>query len=65
MKTYLLSFADSTHHVPEHPERTARRTAGWDVVYQVWPSRESMLTTIRMQRSRARQGTDWRACVED
>jgi hypothetical protein len=31
MKTYVLSFADSIKHVPEHPERTAMRPLEWDV----------------------------------
>lgn len=62
MKTYVLSFAQSITHIPEHPERTAMKSLEWDVRYQVWTSRAAMLTTIEMQsRSPPRQG-HWRAC---
>jgi hypothetical protein len=65
MKRYSLSMADSFRHVPEHPERTAKRSAGtglnFDVIYQVWPSREAMLTTIRMQERRVPKWSDWKA----
>ena len=67
MKQYALSFAASIDHVPAHPERTAKRNmAGmnFDVVYQVWPNRASMLKTIDMQGRRAPRGDDWRACVK-
>lgn len=67
MKRYTLSGADSFTHVPDAPERTARRNASgqlsFDVVFQVWPNRASMARTIRMQEKRERRATDWRACV--
>lgn len=67
MKRYTLSGAASFTHVPEHPERTARRNAhgflNFDVIYQVWPSRAAMLTTIRMQQRRAPSPQDWRPCA--
>jgi len=62
MKTYTLSFRDSIAHVPEHPERTARKPLSWDVRYQVWTSRAAMLKTIEMQGKRAPRSDDWRAC---
>lgn len=62
MKTYTLSFADSIKHVPEHPERTAMKSLDWDVRYQVWPNRASMLKTIDIQGRRAPHRSDWRAC---
>lgn len=66
MKRYTLSFADSLTHVPKHPDRTAMRNhgtgLGFDVVFQVWPSRAAMLKTIQMQGRRASQSRDWRAC---
>ena len=62
MKTYVLSFADSIKHVPEYPERTARKSLAWDVRYQVWTSRAAMLKTIEMQGRRASRSDDWRAC---
>jgi hypothetical protein len=37
MKTYVLSFADSIKHVPEHPERTAMRPLEWDVTHSNLP----------------------------
>jgi hypothetical protein len=67
MKKYTLSGADSMTHSPQHPERTAHKAAGgglnFDRVYQVWPNRESMARSIRMQQSRAPHSGDWRACV--
>jgi len=62
LKTYVLSFADSIKHVPEHPERTAMKSLSFDVQYQVWPSRVAMLKTIDMQSRRASHHLDWRAC---
>mgnify|MGYP001558442301 CR=1 FL=1 len=66
MKHYTLSFADSIKHVPEHPERTAKRSqAGmnFDVVYQVWPSRVAMLKTVDIQARASNKATNWRPCV--
>lgn len=62
MRTYVLSFADSIKHVPEHPERTARKSLQWDVKYQVWTSRAAMLKTIEMQSRGAPRADHWRAC---
>jgi phosphopantetheinyl transferase len=62
MKTYILSFAETIKHVPEHPERTAMKSLDWDVRYQVWTSRAAMLKTIEMQGKRAPHRSDWRAC---
>lgn len=62
MKTYILSFADSIKHTPEHPERTAMKSLSWDVKYQVWPSRAAMLKTIDMQSRGPHRADHWRAC---
>jgi hypothetical protein len=62
MKTYVLTFAQSITHKPEHPERTAMKSLDWDVRYQVWTSRAAMLKTIEMQGKRASRRDDWRAC---
>lgn len=66
MKTYKLSFAQSCDHRPEHPERTARRNAGtgtdFDILYQVWPNRASMLKTVELQ-SRGVARNPWRPCI--
>lgn len=67
MRKYTLSFADSFTHVPKHPGRTAKRNnrglLDFDVTYQVWPNRESMLKTIELQSKRAPQTTDWKPCI--
>ena len=65
MKTYRLSFAAACSHVPEHPERTAKRNSpglDFDVTFQVWPSRPALLKTIEMQGKRAPRSTDWKVC---
>lgn len=52
-------------HVPEHPERTAYRDTGFfNFEAQVWPNRESMARSIRMQEKRERRPTDWRPFVK-
>ena len=53
-------------HVPEHPERTARRSMkglDFDVEYQVWSNRPAMARSIRMQQRGANFANAWRACV--
>ena len=65
MKPYTMSFADAMTHVPVAPDRTARRNGSglnFDVTFQVWPNRASMLKTIELQERRERYITDWRAC---
>ena len=64
MKQYQISFAASLEHKPEYPERTAKKFVGqWDdVVYQVWPNRESMLKTIYMQEQGENFRKAWKAC---
>jgi hypothetical protein len=63
MKRYTMSFADSISHVPEHPERTAKkqgRGMNFDVTYQVWPNRAAMMKTIDMQERRGSRQDDWK-----
>lgn len=55
MKSYTMSFAASCEHKPEHPERTAKKVVGWDMLFQVWSNRPAMAKTIRMQQA----GTNW------
>lgn len=65
MKRYSMIFGRSIGHVPEHPERTARKTTGSlgeTITFQVWPNRASMAKTIRMQEKRESRSDDWRAC---
>lgn len=68
MKRYTMSAAAADAHTPQHPERTARRNQAssldFDVTFQVWPSREAMARSIRMQEQRASKQTDWRACQQ-
>ena len=65
MKQYTMSAAAAMEHKHEHPERTARRNAGgfldFDVIFQVWPNRPSMVKTIRMQEKRTPDFRDWKA----
>ena len=66
MKTYRMSWAAAREHTPAHPERTARREGSgmdFDVTFQVWPNRASMVRSIRMQERREPHPGDWRACV--
>lgn len=67
MKRYSLSGADGFSHVPEYPERTARRGSrrglDFDVYFQVWPNRKALARSIRMQEKRERRQDDWTACV--
>jgi hypothetical protein len=49
MKKFIINFRESIGYVPEHPERTAKRSLGWDFQYQVWTNRVSMARSIRMQ----------------
>lgn len=64
MKTYSLSFAASLEHKPEHPERTARKSAeghlNFDVIFCVFPNRPAMLKTVEIQ-ERAGTRNRWRA----
>lgn len=65
MKQYTMSGAAAMEHKPEHPERTARRYGvgflNFDVTFQVWPNRASMVKTIRMQERREHRQDDWKA----
>ena len=64
MKRYTLSRAGSFKHVPEYPERTAHRNChgvmNFDVEYQVWPNRASMLKTIDIQERASNSQYNWR-----
>ena len=65
MKTYVMSFADSVKHIPEHKDRTAyQRYGDWDVRFQTWPNRAAMAKSIRMQQSRSHKYNDWIACIK-
>ena len=67
MKRYTMSACAANEHKPEHPERTGRKNArgfNFDVTFQVWPNRASLVKTIRMQEKREPRQDDWRACVK-
>ncbi len=64
MKRYTLSFAAAITHTPKHPERTASKSgtgANFDVTFQVWPNRTSMVRSIRMQEHSVPRLDHWRA----
>jgi hypothetical protein len=61
MKRYTMSFADSIEHKPANPERTARKTSGWDITFQEWPNRKAMARSIRMQEKAPPRSDHWRA----
>lgn len=66
VKRYRLSFAAAASHVPEHADRTARKSGtgmDFDETFQVWPNRASMARTIRMQQRGMPSPQHWRACV--
>ena len=59
-------------HKHPAPERTAYKDIGGSNIHsasfgvnacQVWPNRESMARSIRMQQQRAARPDDWRAVV--
>ena len=64
MKTYTLSVGQSVGYQHPAPERTAVKPSGWDNRYQVWPNRESMARSIRMQQKRAPHSSDWKPLVK-
>ena len=63
MKRVRMSFAASLDYAPTNPERTARRSVGWDVEFGTWSNREAMARSIRMQEKRAPRQDDWKAVV--
>jgi hypothetical protein len=67
MKIYSMSFAAALEHKPDHPERTARREGtgmNFDITFQVWPNRASMLKTIEIQDRAGNGPGKWRPCVK-
>ena len=67
MKKYTLSAAAAIGFKHLHPERTASKShrglLDFDLTFQVWPSRESMARSIRMQQRREPRNGDWRPVV--
>lgn len=63
MRTYTLSMGRANRYEHPAPERTASKAIGWDYQYQIWPNRESMAKSIRMQERRAPHPSDWKALV--
>lgn len=66
MKRVSMPFGRTIGYVPEHPDRTARKTGlSFDslVTYQTWPNRQSMARSIRMQESGPPRPDCWKACI--
>jgi hypothetical protein len=67
MKTYVLSIGQSVGYKHPAPERTAYKAGRGtfaDNTYKIWPSREAMAHTIRMQERRERLPGDWHPLVK-
>jgi hypothetical protein len=65
MRQYSMSFAAAMEHTPEHPERTARRSAtglNFDITFQIWTNRAAMARSIRMQ-ERGAPVADWKPII--
>lgn len=60
-----MSFCASLEYKPAHPERTAKRTVGWDVQFRTWTNREAMLATVRMQGKSIPRSDHWRPLVPE
>jgi hypothetical protein len=66
MKTYHAPLGRVSELKHDHPERTARRAGAGvfdDVIFQVWPNRQSMARSISMQQGREHRQMDWHALV--
>lgn len=66
MKTYRLSLGQQMGYAHPAPERTAKQSGAnifADDTFKVWPSREAMARTVRMQERRERRRGDWRPLV--
>jgi hypothetical protein len=67
MKRYSMPLGRTIGYVHPAPERTASKQGPGmfaDITFQVWPSREAMARSIRMQQRRANKQGDWRALVQ-
>ena len=67
-KTYVLTGAQAAQHVPEHPDRTAKRFASgmnFDVTFKVWPSSGALKKTLELQRQREARYDDWHPCQRE
>ena len=67
MKKYSCPLGRMNEIKHEHPERTAYRNGvgmDFDIYFQVWPNRESMARSIRMQERGHNLGKRiWKAVV--
>lgn len=64
-KLYGIPFARLRETIAtlEHPERSAYKSVSWDYTIQVWPNRESMARSIRMQQRGVPRSDCWHAVV--
>lgn len=68
MKRYSMPLGRTLDYKHPHPDRTAQRAGvNWDsdVEFQVWPNRQSMARSIRMQERSPHNGLGgkWKALV--
>ena len=61
MKKYRLCLGQSIGYKHPHPERTAQMQDKLfsDITFQVWPNRQAMARSIRMQQKRESRPSDW------
>lgn len=64
MTSYRLPLGRAIDH--PHPDRTAASHGPLfsDIRYQVWPNRQSMARSVRMQQRREPRQDDWRPLVK-
>jgi hypothetical protein len=64
MKTYSSPLGRMNELKHDHPERTAYRHGSGmfaDIIFQIWPNRQSMARSIRMQEKSEPKQTNWKA----
>ena len=67
MKTYTSPLGRMNELKHEHPERTAYKSGYGmfpDIIFQVFPNRQSMAKCIRLQQKREYRQNDWKAVVK-
>jgi len=66
MKKYSVPLGRMNEVKHEHPERTALKSLPGifgDIQFQVWPNRESMARSIRMQQRGVNWSKAWKAVI--
>lgn len=57
--TESMSIADFLKFKPDSPELYAYNCSAWNYNIRKWTNRKALVTTINMQRKRARNSQDW------